>query len=66
MQCELFVLRAEPKERLPKILVLDQFSPNVYRDTRKAFSQDALAQELVASGQGRSQPLAQRSFAYMP
>ena len=26
----------------------------------------ALAQELVASGQDRSLPLAQRSFAYMP
>jgi uncharacterized protein (DUF924 family) len=34
------------------------------------FAQDALAlalaQELVASGQDRSLPLAQRSFAYMP
>jgi len=51
-------------------LVLDQFSRNVYRDTARAFAQDALAlalaQELVASGQDRSLPLAQRSFAYMP
>jgi uncharacterized protein (DUF924 family) len=42
----------------------------VYRDTAHAFAQDALAlalaQELVASGQDRSLPLAQRSFAYMP
>jgi uncharacterized protein (DUF924 family) len=53
-----------------EILVLDQFSRNVYRDTPRAFAQDtlalALAQELVASGQDRSLPLAQRSFAYMP
>ena len=50
--------------------MLDQFSRNVYRDTARAFAQDALAlalaQELVASGQDRSLPLAQRSFAYMP
>jgi uncharacterized protein (DUF924 family) len=48
----------------------NQFSRNVYRDTHRAFAQDALAlalaQELVASGQDRSLPLAQRSFAYMP
>jgi uncharacterized protein (DUF924 family) len=40
---------------LAEILVLDQFSRNVYRDTPRAFAQDALAlvlaQELVASGQ---------------
>jgi uncharacterized protein (DUF924 family) len=50
--------------------VLDQFSRNVYRDTPRAFAQDALAlvlaQELVASGQDRSLPAAQRVFAYMP
>ena len=50
--------------------VLDKFSRNVYRDTPRAFAQDALAlalaQELVASGQDRRLPLTQRSFAYMP
>jgi uncharacterized protein (DUF924 family) len=55
---------------LAEILVLDQFSRNVYRDTARSFAQDplalALAQELVASGQDRALPLAQRSFAYMP
>jgi len=55
---------------LAEIVALDQFSRNVYRDTARAFAQDALAlalaQELVASGQDRSLPLAQRSFAYMP
>ncbi|WP_322991783.1 DUF924 family protein [Limnohabitans sp.] len=48
--------------------MLDQFSRNVYRDTPQAFAQDALAlalaQELVASGQDRSLPLAQRSVAF--
>ena len=69
-RCELFAWRATPEGRLAEILVLDQFSRNVYRDTVRAFAQDplalALAQELVASGQDRSLPLARRSFAYMP
>jgi uncharacterized protein (DUF924 family) len=69
-RCELFAWRATPEGRLAEVLVLDQFSRNVWRDTPRAFAQDALAlalaQELVASGQGRSLPLAQRSFAYMP
>jgi len=69
-KCELFAWRATPEGRLAEIVVLDQFSRNVYRDTPRAFAQDALAlalaQELVASGQDRSLPLAQRSFAYMP
>jgi uncharacterized protein (DUF924 family) len=69
-RCELFAWRTTPEGRLAEVLVLDQFSRNVYRDTPQAFAQDALAlalaQELVARGQDRSLPLAQRSFAYMP
>ena len=69
-RCELFAWRATPSGRLAEIIVLDQFSRNVYRDTPRAFAQDALAlvlaQELVASTQDRSLPVAQRIFAYMP
>ncbi|MFV0600503.1 MAG: DUF924 family protein [Brachymonas sp.] len=69
-RCELFAWRATPEGRLAEILVLDQFSRNVWRDTPRAFAQDALtlalAQELVASGQDHSLPTAQRVFAYMP
>jgi len=69
-RCELFGWRATAEGRLAEIIVLDQFSRNVYRDTARAFAQDALAlvlaQELVASGQDRSLPAAQRVFAYMP
>jgi uncharacterized protein (DUF924 family) len=69
-RCELFAWRATPEGRLAEVLVLDQFSRNVYRDTARAFAQDALAlalaQEFVANGQDLSLPLAQRSFAYMP
>ena len=69
-QCELFAWRTSAEGRLAEILVLDQFSRNVFRDTPQAFAQDALAlvlaQELVANGQDRNLPLEQRSFAYMP
>lgn len=69
-RCELFGWRAAPEGRLAEILVLDQFSRNVYRDTPRAFAQDSLAlvlaQELVAGGQDLALPLAQREFAYMP
>ena len=69
-RCELFAWRDSPQGRLAEIVVLDQFSRNVYRDTPRAFAQDAmalvLAQELVASGQDRSLSLAQRGFAYTP
>jgi uncharacterized protein (DUF924 family) len=68
--CELFAWRATAEGRLAEILVLDQFSRNIYRDTPQAFAQDplalALAQELVASGLDQTLPLAQRPFAYMP
>lgn len=69
-RCELWAWRASASGRLAEIVVLDQFSRNIFRDTPRAFAQDALAlvlaQELVASGQDRSLPAAQRAFAYMP
>lgn len=67
---ELFTWRGTPKGRLAEIVVLDQFSRNIHRDTAAAFAQDAqaltLAQELVASGQDYVLEPLQRSFAYMP
>ena len=69
-RCELYGWRATPEGRLAEIVVLDQFSRHVYRDTPRAFVQDALAlclaQELVASGQDRQLSTPQRRFAYMP
>ena len=69
-RCELFAWRASAEGRLAEILVLDQFSRNVYRDTPRAFAQDTLAlvlaQELVACGGDRSLPPAQRAFVYTP
>ncbi len=67
---ELFAWRTSPHGRLAEIIVLDQFSRNIHRDTAAAFAQDAqaltLAQELVASGQDYVLEAARRAFAYMP
>jgi uncharacterized protein (DUF924 family) len=69
-RCELFGWRGSPAGRLAEIIVLDQFSRNVWRDTPRAFAQDALAlalaQELIARGDDAQLPAAKRYFAYMP
>lgn len=69
-RCELYDWRKEPQGRLAEIIVLDQFSRNIFRGSALAFAHDsmslALAQEAVA--QGADEPLSpvQRSFLYMP
>jgi uncharacterized protein (DUF924 family) len=40
---ELYTWRREPKGRLAEIIVLDQFSRNIYRNTPAAFAQDPMA-----------------------
>ncbi len=68
--CELYPWRVAPEGRLAEILVLDQFSRNLYRDDARAFASDtlalALAQEAVAAGADRALTPVQRSFLYMP
>ena len=50
-RCELCAWHATAQGRLAEIIVLDQFSRNIYRATNQAFAQDALtlvmAQALV-------------------
>jgi len=62
--------RAAPEGRLAEIIVLDQFSRNMFRDSREAFSQDELAchlcREAVACGADLELTPTQRSFLYMP
>ncbi|MBS1970745.1 MAG: DUF924 domain-containing protein [Bdellovibrionales bacterium] len=62
--------RTTPEGRLAEIIVLDQFSRNMFRDTAKAFSSDGLALELaeaaVAVGDDQKLPAEQRAFIYMP
>lgn len=67
---ELFEWRAEPRGRLAEVIVLDQFSRNLYRDDRLAFAADALAlalaQEAVASKEDLAPAFEERVFLYMP
>ena len=69
-QSELFTWRDSPQGRLAEIIVLDQFSRNIYRNTPKAFAQDplalALAQEAISLGLDQELETKQRSFLYMP
>jgi len=55
---------------LARILVLDQFTRNAYRDTPESFAGDTLAllaaQSLVDSGADRQLAPFQRAFVYMP
>lgn len=68
--CELFGWRESVKGRLAEIIVLDQFSRNIYRDTSAAFAQDALAlclaQEAVRITLGSALTPHERAFLYMP
>lgn len=68
--CELHHWRATAQGRLAEILLLDQISRNLYRDTARAYAADAqaltLAQEAVAAGADLALAPEQRSFLYMP
>ncbi|MCW8886469.1 MAG: DUF924 domain-containing protein [Motiliproteus sp.] len=69
-QCELFHWRSSASGRLAEIIVLDQFSRNIYRDQPGAFAQDALAlalaQQAIAQGDRQSLQVEQRTFLCMP
>ena len=69
-RCECWQWRETPAGRVAEIVVLDQFSRNVHRDTPSAFAQDplalALAQELISRGEDDALPLTRRIFVYMP
>ena len=67
---ELTHWRDTPAGRLAEVLVLDQFSRNIWRNTPKAFAQDAmalvLAQEAIRIRADRAVDIHQRRFFYMP
>jgi uncharacterized protein (DUF924 family) len=62
--------RAQARECLARIVVLDQFPRNMFRGTPRAFSSDALAletaQQLVERGWDRELLPVERTFAYLP
>jgi len=68
--CELFEWRKDPRGRLAEIIVLDQFSRNMFRGSPQSFAHDtlalALAQEAVSVGADQALNAVERSFLYMP
>lgn len=69
-QSELYSWRTGAKGRLAEIIVLDQFSRNIHRNTPAAFSQDSmalvLAQEAVAAGFHEQLSETERVFLLLP
>lgn len=67
---ELFAWRTSARGRLAEVIVLDQFSRNIYRGMPQAFAQDpqalVLAQEAVASGSLQELNEVERTFLLMP
>ncbi|MFV5490327.1 DUF924 family protein [Acinetobacter sp. ASP199] len=69
-QAELWSWRKTAEGRLAEIIVLDQFSRNIFRGTARAFAQDslalALAQEAISLDLDKQLSPEQRAFLYMP
>lgn len=69
-QCELYTWRKTAKGRLAEIIILDQFSRNMFRDTPKSFASDSLAlalsQEAISVAADKELNEVERSFLYMP
>jgi uncharacterized protein (DUF924 family) len=63
-------LTSPPRMLLAAVLVLDQFSRNLYRDDPRAFEADAdarkLARGIIAQGFDRAMTPRERLFAYLP
>lgn len=62
--------RSQPLGRLAEILVIDQFSRNIYRDEPKSFIYDpmalVLAQEAVRGEYNKNMEAKYKQFLYMP
>ncbi len=69
-QGELYTWRESALGRLAEIIVLDQFSRNMFRNSAKAFAQDGmalvLAQEAIRMGDDLKLNTMERTFLYMP
>lgn len=67
---ELWQWRDSARGRLAEVLVLDQFSRNIYRGSCRAFARDplalVLAQEAVAQRADRLLDVPWRAFLFMP
>ena len=69
-RCELYPWRETAQGRLAEIIILDQFSRNMFRGSQLSFAFDsmalALAQETVSIGADRQLTQIERNFLYMP
>ncbi|MBL4941515.1 MAG: DUF924 domain-containing protein [Colwellia sp.] len=69
-QAELYPWRDSAKGCLAEIIILDQFSRNIFRNTAKSFAQDSLAlvlaQQAIAVGVDKELNAIERNFLYMP
>ncbi|MGZ3789007.1 MAG: DUF924 family protein [Bacteriovorax sp.] len=67
---ELAHWRNEPLGRLAEIILIDQFSRNIYRDDPKAYASDGmalvLAQETIRGNHHKNFETRHRQFLYMP
>jgi uncharacterized protein (DUF924 family) len=67
---ELYHWRGTAEGRLAEIIILDQFSRNMFRDQAVSFAQDGqaliLAQEAVAAGFDQQVSKNKRGFFYLP
>lgn len=70
IHCELASWRTTAQGRLAEIIILDQFSRNMFRDDPRSFAADplalGLAQEAIALGMDEPLSKTERSFLYMP
>ena len=69
-RCELSDWRKNAEGRLAEIIILDQFSRNMFRGLPLSFAYDSLAlalsQEAVSTGADQSLNPIERNFIYMP
>jgi len=69
-QGECYTWRKTISGRLAEIIVLDQFSRNLFRNDARSFAYDSmalvLAQEAIQTGEDQNLSPQQRSFLYMP
>ncbi|MCH2533739.1 MAG: DUF924 domain-containing protein [Bdellovibrionales bacterium] len=70
IHCELYHWRSDQLGRLAEIIVIDQFSRNIYRDRPESFLYDnlalALSQEAVSGNHDTNLTAQQKAFLYMP
>ena len=68
--CEFYRWRLSSRGRLAEIIILDQFSRNIYRNTSKAFQSDnqalLLAQEAISLKVEMEMNVNEKIFLYMP